>query len=328
MALLTPNNQLSLLEVARRTDPDGKSADIVEVLTISNPMLQDVVWKEANGATYEKITRRASLPTGSWRQYNQGVATESSITITATETIGMLHGLSEVDEDEAKLNAAGVDAYRQSEAVAFLEGLSQTWGAALINADSSTSKEKFDGIIPRTSTVDSYVVWDNGGTAALTSIYGVIWGLSKVYCVYPRGSGTAGIEKVDNGRVRVLDSDSKPYFVLSTLFKLHCGLAVKDPRCLIRIANISTSSTTGAFDEDTLIKALNRSQLPSLDGLVLYANDAICTQAEIALKDKANVSWTTRDGAGLGGVPWLWFRGFPVRKVSRNIIGVAETQIS
>ena len=41
----------SLIDVAKRTDPDGAIASIAELLSQTNPILDDAVWVEANQTT-------------------------------------------------------------------------------------------------------------------------------------------------------------------------------------------------------------------------------------------------------------------------------------
>ena len=45
MATLSANNP-TLLDLARRTDPDNKIATIVEILNETNEILDDMVWVE------------------------------------------------------------------------------------------------------------------------------------------------------------------------------------------------------------------------------------------------------------------------------------------
>src|SRR5512139_2955530 len=97
-------------------------------------------------------------------------------------------------------------------------------------------------------------------------------------------------------------------------FKVDVGLSVRDERCIARYCNIERSGTTGIFDDDEVIRLMNR--MPDAgSGAVLYVNADIKSQMEIALKDKTNVNFTLDNG--LGGVPVLRFRGCPVRKVDQ-----------
>ena len=107
-------------------------------------------------------------------------------------------------------------------------------------------------------------------------------------------------------------------------FQVKCGLVVRNPRCIGRFANIESSGSSDIFDEDDLITLLNNMKTgPSTR---IYVNQTIQTQAEIRLKDKTNVYWTSANG--IDGVPFLSFRGIPVRKIDKSILLNTETAIT
>jgi hypothetical protein len=286
------------------------------VLAKTNAILQDAPWVEANQIGGHKISRRTGLPSGTWRQISQGVTVEKSKKKQLTETIGLLEATNEIDEALIEMQP-NPSAYRAGEDKAFIEGLSQSVASAVIYGDAVTDPEKFNGFAARISDLSSVdgagianVIGTGGTGSDLSSIWIVQWGVGKCYMVYPRGS-KAGIEVVDHGRVRVTDSNSKPYWAWSTQFKVKTGLVLEDDRCLQRIANIETAGSSNIFDEDDIITALNR--LPfNGDGAVIYVNRTIKTQMDIAAKDKTNVNYSS---AEVWGKPTLTFQGVPVRRV-------------
>ncbi len=337
MATLDLNDQLSLLEIARRTTPKGDSAKIAEVLTKTNDVWGDMVWLEANGVTFHRTTRRTSRPAGTWRQLNAGVATEASTTETVDETIGLLESYSETDKWIID-NAPDPDATRMEEAATFIEGMGETLIRTLFERSTTTNYgdvtknvERFNGLPVRLGTIQANgLVLNEGGSGAdTTSIYIVLWGADKVFMVYPKGSRTIGIEHQNLGQVTVSSAvgsnanNTAQYEAYRDWFRMNCGLVVRDNRCIARLANIESSGTTNTFDEDNLIKIMNR--MPnSGGGAILYCNPTIKTQMEIRLKDKTNVNFNTDNG--LGGVPVLKFRGLPVHTIE-NILDT-ETAIS
>ena len=54
---------LTLADWAKRLDPDGKTPTIVELLSMTNEILLDMLWKEGNLPTGERTTVRTGLPT-------------------------------------------------------------------------------------------------------------------------------------------------------------------------------------------------------------------------------------------------------------------------
>ena len=145
MASLTAYKQLTLIEVAKRKAPDNTMATIAEVLSQDNAILQDAVWREANDTFSNKTVRRASLPSGSWRKLNEGVATESSETVELMDVIGMLETWSENDIEIINAFPNPKQA-RNDEAMAFVEGLGQTMAETMVYGNASTTPETFTGL--------------------------------------------------------------------------------------------------------------------------------------------------------------------------------------
>ena len=79
MATLS-SNAATLADVAKSLDPDGKTADIVELLSQNNAILEDAMWKEGNLPTGNRTTVRDSLPTPTWRKLGEGVTPTKSTT--------------------------------------------------------------------------------------------------------------------------------------------------------------------------------------------------------------------------------------------------------
>ena len=58
----------TLLDVATRTDKDGKISTIVELLSETNEIIDDATWLECNDGTSHKTTIRSGLPSGTDRK--------------------------------------------------------------------------------------------------------------------------------------------------------------------------------------------------------------------------------------------------------------------
>lgn len=326
MATLNAYSQLTLVEVAKRIDPNGEQAAIAEVLAQENEILMDAPWVQANDTFSHKCTRRTSLPSGSWRQLNAGVAAEASRTVEVMETIGSLETYSENDK---LLIDSFPDAKqaRNDENQGFLEGLAQTLASAVIYGNTTTTPEKFDGLAVRMGALAATqnVIGQGGSGGDTTSIFIVQWGINKVFMCYPKGSPNAGIEHRDLGEETKVASDGTMHQVYRDWFGVRCGLVVKDSRCIARLANIESAGTANTVDEDNLIKLLNR--MPGAGrGASIYVNETILSQMEIALKDKTNVNYVAGKGEGLAGEPVLYFRQSPVRRVDQIVN--TETAVS
>jgi len=132
---------LTLLEWAKRLDPNGKVADIAELLTQTNEILLDMTFIEGNLPTGHRTTIRTGLPAVYWRLLNQGIAPSKSTTAQIDEQAGMLEAWSEVDVDLAELGG-NVSAVRLSEARGFLEAMNQEMAATLFYGNGSLAAEE------------------------------------------------------------------------------------------------------------------------------------------------------------------------------------------
>ena len=88
---------LTLVDLARRTDPDGEAADIAELLSQANEIYDDLVWKEGNTNTGHVYTMRTSIPKGWWRFIGQGVPGSKSTTAQGRTNCGDLEMNSTID---------------------------------------------------------------------------------------------------------------------------------------------------------------------------------------------------------------------------------------
>ena len=98
-----PTTNLTLADWAKRRDPDGSMADIANILSQSNEILDDGVFKQANGPTSHRVTVATGLPEVYWRQVNQGIYESHGTTAQIDEGIGMLESRSQVDVALANL---------------------------------------------------------------------------------------------------------------------------------------------------------------------------------------------------------------------------------
>jgi hypothetical protein len=322
----TLTSTYSLLEQAKRINPDGTQALIAEVLNRRTGMiLGEAPWLPSNDVWTNKTTRRGSLPTGSRRRLNQRIAASVSRT---TEVMDVIENL----EDWCEVDQALVDSmpspamFRAGEVDAFIEGLGQTIASDVLYANSLSDPDAMHGIAARLGTIDGRFVIGEGGTGSdVTSIYVVNWGQATAHLIYPKNmAATMGVQHTDEGAVTSETSDGKMR-VYRDHFVIRCGMVVRDPRSIGRLANIESSGASNTFDEDNLITLLNN--MTKGPGTRIYCNETILTQMQIRAKDKANIYYTP-GGNALSGEPPLYFNGVPIRQIDREILLNTETAIS
>ena len=218
-------NAPTLIDVAKRTDPDGKIATIVELLSQTNPILQDMSWVEGNLATGHKTTVRTGLPEATWRLLNYGVQPSKSTTAQITDSCGMLEAYAETDKKLADLNG-NTAAFRLSEDMSFIEAMNQQQAETLFYGDTSLTPQRFMGLAPRYSVLDApnaQNIINGGGTSTTnTSIWLVVWGNNTAHGIYPKGS-SAGLSHQDLGEVTLLDANGGKYQGYRTHYKWESG---------------------------------------------------------------------------------------------------------
>lgn len=339
--MATLGGALTYADWARRFE-DGKIAKIVELLSQTNQILLDMLTVEANGITGHKSTVRTGLPTATWRLLNYGIVPTKSTTAQIVDTPGNLEAESQLDVDVAKLNGNSAE-FRLSESRAFLEGMNQQMAATLIYGNTNVNPERFTGLAPRYNTVTTtsaqtaYNVIDMGGTGSdNTSIWIVTWGEQTTCGFFPKGS-VAGLQHQDKGQHRVQDTSQSfatgAYFwAWIDHYKWELGLAVRDWRFNVRLANIDVSdlSTVNAANLiNGLVRGLNRlpvtatgvtnvqtSDAPSIMGpmgrTVIYVNRTVGTYLELQAMNKTNVLLQLKE---FNGMVIPMFRGVPIRVV-------------
>lgn len=341
MATLSTAN-LTLADWAKRTDPEGRVPVIAELLSQTNEILEDAVFKEGNLPTGERVVIRTGLPTVYWRALNQGIPNSKSTTAQVDEACGILEARSEVDKDLAMLNGNTAQ-FRLSEDVAFLEAMNQTMATTMFYGNPATDPKQFLGLASRyssTSAGNGANVIKAGGTGSdNTSIFLVVWGDQTCYCPFPKGSA-AGLLHEDLGEQTVYNSDNTRLQAYATRYQWKSGLVVKDWRYVVRICNIDASdisATTGsssqaATSSNAVIRLMNKALnlIPNLNmgRPAFYMNRTVYNGLALQAMEKSVNVLSVQQGLSQFGTPtnWLSYLGVPVRKC--DALTVAESLVS
>jgi hypothetical protein len=247
----------TLADFAKNLNPDGSIADVAELLSQRNEILEDMLWIEGNLPTGHRDSVRTSLPTPTWRRLNQGVDPSKTTEAQVTDTCGMSEAIAIVDKALADLNGNSAR-WRMSQNKGFLEGMAQDMAAQLLYSNSALAPEKPMGFTPRfaslstgTSQTANNVVSGAGSTSSQqSSIWLVGWGDDKVRGIFPKGS-KAGLQDTDEGEDWAFDANNKRYKAYITHYVWKAGLSVKDWRYIVRIANVDTSANAGGLRSST-----------------------------------------------------------------------------
>ena len=328
MATLATTN-LTLADWAKRTDPDGRVPVVAELLSQTNEILDDAVFKEGNLPTGDRVVIRTGLPTVYWRALNQGIPSTKSTTAQVDEACGMLEARSEVDKDLAMLNGNTAQ-FRLSEDTAFLEAMNQTQATTMFYGNPQYDPKQYLGLASRYSSLSGgnavNVITAGGADAAVnTSVYLVCWGDNTVYCPFPKGS-KAGLIHEDLGEQTVFNTDGRMQ-AYATRYQWKNGLVVKDWRYVVRICNINTTHLLAGLTTQTtavgtnivklMARALYRIPNMAMGRCAFYMNRTVHSGLSIQALDRTQYVLKVNEGLSQFGQPhsWLSFLGVPLRKV-------------
>ncbi len=321
-------------------DPNGGIAQVISLLSQMNEITDDMVWNEGNLPTGHRTSVQTSLPTGTWRRFNEGIVPTKSTSTQITDSCGMLETYSEIDKALADLNG-NTAAYRLSEDRAFLEGLTQQLAGVLFYGNTATNPERFMGFSPRynttstsTSQTANNFISAGGAGSDNTSIWLVGWGDLTVHGIFPKGS-KAGLSMKDLGEQTLLDAAGNRYQGYRTHYKWDAGLTVRDWRYVVRIGNIDVSDLAGSTPADLvklMMRAMNKIPNIKMCKPAWYMNRTVKQWLDIQRNIGAAVSSTTNNSNirrtldESDGRIFDSFGGIPIRKCDQ--ITLAEATVS
>jgi hypothetical protein len=314
-------NVVTLTDLAKRMLPTGAvESDIVEMLTQTNAILDNMHFEEGNLPTGNRSTIRTGLPAVYWRLLNQGTPSSKSLTAQVDDQAGILEAWSEIDEEIVNL-ANDKSATRLGEAASFIEAMNQEMAQTLFYGNVGTAPEEFTGLAPRYSSLsaaNAQNIIDAGGTGAdNTSIWVVQWHRSTVFGIVPRGS-KVGLSREDLGR-QVAETTSglggSRMMVYREHFVWRNGLVVKDWRGAVRIANIDISNLVGNTSAADLLAVLTRATYripnPNLGRVAIYMNRTVGEFLDIQSKNAVSTGGQL-SYADVQGRRVQTFRGIPI----------------
>ena len=312
----------TLLDLKNRLDPDNTIASVIEMLSMTNEILEDAVWIEGNLPTGHKTTVRTGLPTPTWRKLYGGVQPSKSRTAQVTESTGMLEAYAEVDKALADLNG-NTEAFRRSEDMAHIEGMNQEMAQTIFYGNEGTEPEAFTGFAPRFND-QAAANGDNILTSAATpdstdnaSIWLVVWGPNTAHMIYPKGS-VAGLQVEDKGQVTIENVDGAGGRMegYRTHYRWDAGLTVRDWRYVVRInfdlEDVVKNGATGPVLQDLMAKALRRIPNLKMGRPAFYANRDVLDAIDLQMNANTLLAFKTVEDAQ--GKFVTHFRGVPIRR--------------
>lgn len=332
---------LTLLDHAKSYGPDGSRLVVAEILNQTNPIITDLLMREANGMTSHRSLMRTGIPQGVYRKFYQGIQPTKSIKAAIEDTMCMLEDRVEVDKDLATLEN-DLAAFRMDEARAHIEGIGQQLATAIFYADTDTNPERFLGLAPRYSSLTAAngqnVISGAGTGSDQTSLWLLRHSPQSLFGIFPKGS-QAGITHQDLGEGDAFDSQVPParYRAYMDRFQVKLGLVVPDWRYNVRICNIDTTNLVAESSAADLVKLMVKAMArvpgsPNWSEYAWYGNRTVLEYLDIQSMGKAtsgsgvvtNIVFDSQDAAQ--GRMFQSFRGVKWR--TSDAILNTEAQVS
>lgn len=322
----------TLTDVTATFGEAGESqGKVAEILEKDLPILQDITWKEGNLITGERTWVRTGKAAASFRSLNEGTPLSKGAVGSVDEASAQITSISQMDRAAAIMGGNPAKA-RMAFAKPHFEAVNEKFAETLIYGNQYYSMKEFTGIMPRYNSLSGptadYII-DAGGTGTDNrSILIVNWDEEAFTGVYPKGSkagllhmeATANQAKAADGYPvgdLVPDEAGNQYLAYSDWWQWDVGLAAKDHRHCIRIANIDLSllianRSTGADLEMLLVEGVERIK-------TLGPNAAIYMPRPLSAMIRKQAVADSRTGRSMisfetiGGKKVAAFDGVPIR---------------
>lgn len=310
----------NILDVSTRYTEDGKPLPIAEILTKRKPVFAAIPFVETNTTNGHRIVVETELPSAVLRKLNAGVKPSTGRANGITESCAEFASLGQVDKVLAQLST-NVSDFRVKKNGRHIEAIGQMFEDQFFNG-SAVTPEGFVGLKERygalTGPLSRQVINCAGTGSDLTSMFVVGWGPDSIYGIYSKGT-QAGITHTDYGDELVSDGAGGQFPAFRDWFALQAGIAIEEPRNIVRVANIDQDALkvapvagTDLILTNELIKAVNRIEYMNMVRPVIYVNRDIHEWLDLQANNRSILGLTTSEN--IEGKAVLKFRGIPIEK--------------
>ena len=316
----SPDEQLQFEDLALFY-PDGNNAvTVIELMSEVNHILPHMIFKPSTNMKFETRSFENYLPEADDIQIGTGGPNVKVGLGQWTEEINALEARSKVDLKLVQYAPGNAAALRTQQERGIVRGMSHQIARRLLYGNKTTNPLQFNGIATRYASKSHRSVWTCGGTgSALTSVYLVRWNTDDgLYCFYPQNHPMMGIDVTPLGQSTVFDENGREHEVIRTRFGFDWGLALADPRNVMRVADINPNGSSNNIDPRVLVTAFNH--MNTQQNVWIYANRAVLSQLDVQMIEKANVE---HEPMNPWGRPVRWFMGVPLALC--DAISIAES---
>lgn len=297
-------------------------------------LLDQALFQQCNDGTKNQTEVKTSFPDLQPRAFNEGVEPVKALSKIVTDSTGMYSSYSQIDVALMKLYGNSAT-WRAEQEVDFVQGFSDGMARRVFQSKRIKDVKEFDGFGVRFSKPSDQVIDASVGQTAkpgdeYTDIWLINWAKNGVYLIYPEG-GLAGLVTTDQGERDVYDKENKRYRAFITDYDWTLGLAVSDPRFVVRIANVNVSALkrdpieAGINLQRLMIRADERMSVTKTKTAAWYMPQPVREALRVQMLEKSQL---TLDFGEIAGQQVSVFSGAPVHRLPLSIIGTYKKKLS
>ncbi len=332
MAVLS-SGTFSLLELSKRTAPDGTIPEIIENLAERYEFLADQIFIPGNLDTGHMAIVRTGIPEATWAKIGEYTIPQNSKTAQVTFNTGMLKEITEVPDDILKISAEP-QRVLFSEEIGMLQGMNKTLASTVFYGNENTEPAEFTGLANyyndlSAESADNII--DAKGTGSNNaSIWLVGWSPQTISMIIPKNV-PAGLQRETEGVVSSHNSDGGILRVHRTHYQQFAGLAVMDWKSGVRIANIDRGNLKADASGDSanlpelMFEACELLDSKGAVNPIFYMDRQVLTKLRQQLANALSSSTLTMER--VGGIRTAVFQEeFPIRRV--DALSVDEARVT
>ena len=319
-------NYRGLIQELKQFGEGGEGdSRVIEVIAQANELFDQADWVQCNKGMTNLTSQRTGYPQAQQVAAYEGVLPTRGTKRQVTDATSRYFAISEVDAGEVD-NSADPAQTRFDEAKAHLIGMGEQLSYDVFYDNEATNPKGFTGFTPRFNSLGGAgggQIVDGGGVSTdNTSIWLVVWGPITCSLIYPRGA-QMGIKRVDHD-----PSDPRlytapegvaggKYKAYAESFEMHGGLAIRDMRSVVRIANIDVSDVeagnvnlarllTAAYYKIRTVpsiimpeKMMQERGMERVGAPAFYAGKTIAEALDNEVQEKTNIAYKMKEWDGM-----------------------------
>lgn len=324
----------TVADKVKQLDPDGKPAKrFAQMMMQSNQLMDDAVITECNDGSYHQVTQNIALPTVALRSLNGGTVPTYGRDAQQVYRTSMFDSWLQVDPAVAAYKG-GKDEYLYRLGLGHTEAMGQSVASYVFYGNALTDTKSFTGFAlfynALTGNLSQQVIDGGGSGSDMFDVWLVSWGSHGAELIYPQGT-LAGLQKDDKG-VETVENAGGVTGALMDAHRIHymwsVGLALNDPRYVVRVANIDKSELvagTGVDITEKMRHAYFRLPAQNMGRTCWYMNRTVMQY----LTDQRYQAMQTGgqleqrlvvDASGKENVVYF-FMGYPIRIIDQLVEG-------